>query len=146
MNYIVINCHFNGHFYKNYLEDLGSFHFGILECSLFLWTTRIMTLTYSSYVKDIGFHTDPCLPEGEYSFTIIDADGICCSYGQGNYNITTPNGGVLAEGGDGEFTCRRVQCLFFHSIKHIASQHKMLCLYHTKSTFLNSFTTCMFPL
>jgi len=39
---------------------------------------------------------------GEYNFTIINADGICCSYGQGSYNITTPNGGVFAEGG--EFT------------------------------------------
>ena len=46
------------------------------------------------------FNQTICLPEGEYNFTIIDADGICCSYGQGNYNITTPNGGVLAEGGE----------------------------------------------
>jgi len=51
---------------------------------------------------DTLFNQTICLPEGEYNFTIIDADGICCSYGQGNYNITTPNGGVLAEGG--EFT------------------------------------------
>jgi len=51
---------------------------------------------------DTSFNQTKCLPEGEYNFTIIDADGICCSYGQGSYNITTPNGGVLAEGG--EFT------------------------------------------
>jgi len=51
---------------------------------------------------ETSFNQTICLLEGEYNFTIIDADGICCSYGQGSYNITTPNGGVLAEGG--EFT------------------------------------------
>jgi len=51
---------------------------------------------------ETSFNQTICLLEGEYDFTIIDPDGICCSYGQGNYNISTPNGGVLAEGG--EFT------------------------------------------
>ena len=49
---------------------------------------------------ETSFNQTLCLLEGEYDFTIIDPDGICCSYGQGSYNITTPNGGVLAEGGE----------------------------------------------
>jgi len=58
--------------------------------------------SHSGSSGDTSFNETLCLPEGEYNFTIINADGICCSYGQGSYNITTPNGGVFAEGG--EFT------------------------------------------
>lgn len=42
-----------------------------------------------------------CLPDGCYTFTILDSynDGICCSYGNGSYSVTDASGGVLAAGG-----------------------------------------------
>ena len=41
-----------------------------------------------------------CLPAGCYTFTINDSygDGICCSYGSGNYSLTDAGGTVLASG------------------------------------------------
>ncbi len=41
-----------------------------------------------------------CLPDGCYTFTINDSygDGICCSYGNGSYNVTV-NGTSVASGG-----------------------------------------------
>ncbi|MEL6923973.1 MAG: M43 family zinc metalloprotease, partial [Bacteroidota bacterium] len=43
-----------------------------------------------------------CLAEGCYDFTINDSfgDGICCSYGNGNYILTDVAGNTLATGGD----------------------------------------------
>ncbi len=46
---------------------------------------------------------DMCLVEGCHDFTIIDfyGDGICCSYGNGSYEITkVSNGSVVASGGE----------------------------------------------
>jgi len=42
-----------------------------------------------------------CLPQGCYNFRINDAynDGICCTYGQGNYLLTDAQQQVLAQGG-----------------------------------------------
>jgi len=41
------------------------------------------------------------LPDDCYDFTILDAygDGICCSYGNGSYQLEITGGGVLASGG-----------------------------------------------
>eukprot|EP00804_Cyclotella_cryptica_P003033 CCRYP_006043-RB/>CCRYP_006043-RB protein AED:0.13 eAED:0.13 QI:1633/1/1/1/1/1/3/484/1235 len=45
-----------------------------------------------------------CLPEGKYTFLIVDSDGICCDYGEGVYTVTliTDNGRrvVIQQGGD----------------------------------------------
>ncbi len=43
---------------------------------------------------------DLCLPDGCYTFTINDSygDGICCSYGNGSYSLTS-GGSTLASGG-----------------------------------------------
>jgi len=43
-----------------------------------------------------------CLPAGIYSFDIYDAyeDGICCSWGQGSYKLTSVDGEILATGGE----------------------------------------------
>jgi hypothetical protein len=30
-----------------------------------------------------------CLPTGDYTFLIIDSDGICCSYGEGSYSLSS---------------------------------------------------------
>ena len=42
-----------------------------------------------------------CLQEGSYQFTVYDSegDGICCVYGEGNYNVTS-YGEIIKEGGD----------------------------------------------
>ena len=48
------------------------------------------------------FFESLCLQGGKYKFEIIDSelDGICCrNGGRGYYNVTTSNGGVIAEGG-----------------------------------------------
>lgn len=43
-----------------------------------------------------------CLPPGAYSFVISDVyeDGICCTWGQGSYSLTTSDGQLLASGGE----------------------------------------------
>ncbi|WBM75189.1 M43 family zinc metalloprotease [Saprospira grandis] len=43
---------------------------------------------------------DICLPNGCYSFVIYDqyGDGICCSYGNGDYSLTNAQGDLLASG------------------------------------------------
>ena len=43
-----------------------------------------------------------CLLAGTYSFDIYDdyEDGICCSWGQGSYTLTSEDGGILATGGE----------------------------------------------
>ncbi|MBP8822343.1 MAG: trypsin-like peptidase domain-containing protein [Flavobacteriales bacterium] len=45
-----------------------------------------------------------CLPAGCYVFTIMDqyGDGICCSYGMGDFQVVSGNGAVLVDG-DGDF-------------------------------------------
>lgn len=42
-----------------------------------------------------------CLADGCYDFTILDSygDGICCSYGNGSYELKDASGTVLASGG-----------------------------------------------
>jgi hypothetical protein len=44
-----------------------------------------------------------CLPNDCYTFTISDAygDGMCCSYGNGSYNITDQNGTITSGGSFG---------------------------------------------
>lgn len=43
-----------------------------------------------------------CLPDGCYEFIIKDAygDGICCTYGNGSYQLTDASGTMLASGGN----------------------------------------------
>lgn len=45
-----------------------------------------------------------CLPEGCYTFTLFDefGDGLCCEWGQGFFELLSPQGNVIAEGA--EFT------------------------------------------
>ncbi len=56
--------------------------------------------TYGSQPDGSTLTETLCLPDGCYTFTITDAygDGICCSYGSGNYSVSGPTG-VLASGG-----------------------------------------------
>ncbi|MEL6943783.1 MAG: S8/S53 family peptidase, partial [Bacteroidota bacterium] len=52
------------------------------------------TSSSTTYTEDI------CLPDGCYTFTILDSygDGICCAYGNGSY-LLTDGSGTLASGG-----------------------------------------------
>ena len=47
-----------------------------------------------------------CLPQGTYTFLIVDADGICCDYGDGEYTvtITKENGKEVVVKQGGEFS------------------------------------------
>lgn len=63
---------------------------------------------YDSSLTDISSRV--CLPGGNYAFTIADeyGDGMCCSWGEGSYNITTSKGDVIALGGSYGFEERTV--------------------------------------
>ncbi|MEM8527950.1 MAG: S8/S53 family peptidase [Bacteroidota bacterium] len=52
------------------------------------------TSQFTSYTEDI------CLPDGCYTFTILDSygDGICCAYGNGSYTLTDGSS-TLSSGG-----------------------------------------------
>ena len=53
------------------------------------------------YTRYVTMHSTklPCLPAGEYEFTIKDTDGICCGrYGDGSYAIVV-DGSTLRSGG-----------------------------------------------
>ena len=59
--------------------------------------------SYSAADGDTVYTDSVCLrDEGNYTFAIYDegADGICCDYGEGHYNITSSNGVLIAEGGE----------------------------------------------
>ena len=61
-------------------------------------------MTYNETNTDATLYKESkCLQEGEYDFVIHDsaADGI--SWGGGHYNITSPNGDLIAEGGEFEY-------------------------------------------
>ena len=57
--------------------------------------------TYGSSPNGATITAAECLPAGCYTFTINDAygDGICCSYGNGNYSLKDASGNILASGG-----------------------------------------------
>lgn len=59
---------------------------------------------YSDNQEGSIISSDVCLTNGCYTLTIDDAygDGICCSYGQGDYWVLGANGDTLANG-DGDF-------------------------------------------
>lgn len=56
--------------------------------------------TYGSQPDGSTVTITNCLPDGCYDFTINDSygDGICCSYGNGSYTVTT-GGSTVASGG-----------------------------------------------
>ncbi len=58
--------------------------------------------TYGSQPDGSTVVEELCLNDGCYTFTINDAygDGICCSYGVGDYLVTDENGNTLASGGE----------------------------------------------
>ncbi|GAA6137245.1 endonuclease [Arenicella sp. 4NH20-0111] len=55
----------------------------------------------SNLQNNTSTNTDFCLVDGDYHLTITDSygDGICCSYGNGQYSISA-NGQTLASGGE----------------------------------------------
>ena len=61
------------------------------------------------YQKGAGGSTEEievCLPDGCYYFEISDeyGDGICCSYGDGSYQVVDANGEPMVSGGDFSFS------------------------------------------
>lgn len=56
-----------------------------------------------AYPGDTQIDEQYMLPPGTYTFTIFDAfgDGICCAYGNGEYEVTLD--GVVIASGDGDF-------------------------------------------
>lgn len=54
----------------------------------------------SGYSNNTNYQENVCLEDGDYTFTIDDSygDGICCSWGNGSYDITV-GGQVVASGG-----------------------------------------------
>ena len=66
--------------------------------------TSIASGTYSKSNADGSTVSETlCLPNDCYTFTINDAygDGICCSYGNGSYSITGPDGSIKSGGSFG---------------------------------------------
>lgn len=63
-----------------------------------------------------------CLPDGCYTFTINDSygDGICCSYGNGSYNLEDQNSTLLASGGNFNSTEATNFCLSGSSARNVA--------------------------
>ena len=57
--------------------------------------------TYGSQPDGSQVVENACLIDGCYDFIIYDSygDGICCSYGTGDYTLTDGNGNTLASGG-----------------------------------------------
>lgn len=55
--------------------------------------------TGNGYSANTQYEEQACLTDGNYTFTIFDSygDGICCTYGSGNYALTS-NSKVLANG------------------------------------------------
>ena len=55
--------------------------------------------TGNGYSANTQYEEQACLTDGNYTFTIFDSygDGICCTYGNGNYALTS-NSKVLANG------------------------------------------------
>ena len=63
--------------------------------------TTVASGTYSTANADGSTVTETlCIPDGCYDFVITDVygDGICCSYGNGSYTVTS-NGTTFASGG-----------------------------------------------
>lgn len=54
-----------------------------------------------------------CLPDGCYTYTINDSygDGICCGFGNGSYEVIVTGEGVVATGGDFDYTEETPFCL-----------------------------------
>jgi len=58
---------------------------------------------------------DLCLDDGCYTFTIYDeyGDGICCGYGEGNYELVNESGNIISSGGEFELEESVEFCLPF---------------------------------
>ncbi|MGH1387436.1 M43 family zinc metalloprotease [Kordia sp.] len=63
--------------------------------------TTVASQNYTNAQADGSTITETfCLPDDCYTFTINDAygDGICCSFGNGSYTLTGPNGEIKSGG------------------------------------------------
>ena len=63
---------------------------------------NVVVFAGDGYTSDPATHVRSlCIPDGCYEFIIRDSygDGICCSHGQGSYQVTDENGITIASGG-----------------------------------------------
>lgn len=70
--------------------------------------------TYGSQGANSTLNIPLCLNDGCYTLTFSDTygDGICCAYGNGNYNLTNTSSGVsLAQGGSFASTDVKTFCI-----------------------------------
>ncbi|MEM6966529.1 MAG: T9SS type A sorting domain-containing protein [Bacteroidota bacterium] len=76
------------------------------------------------------YSTEVCVPYGCLDFVIYDAygDGICCSWGQGNYQVVGPAGEILASGGAFGFNETANFCLeAIPFVMSLTNQTDLLC-------------------
>lgn len=54
----------------------------------------------TGYDNNTQYNIPACLADGCYTFTIYDSygDGICCGFGQGDYEVLSPDGDVMGSG------------------------------------------------
>jgi len=73
---------------------------GHVSCNSTDMSTVASGGTYGSQPDGSTVNIEACLVDGCYDFTITDAygDGICCSYGNGSYTVSS-GGSTLASGG-----------------------------------------------
>lgn len=69
-----------------------------------------------------------CLADGCYTFTINDSygDGICCSYGNGSYNLEDENSTLLASGGNFNSTEATNFCLNGSSARNAVAVERFI--------------------
>jgi hypothetical protein len=69
--------------------------------------------TYDTQPKGSTIAIPDCLADGCYEFIIYDTygDGICCTYGNGSYTLSTNDGTVLASGSQFGFDASTSFCL-----------------------------------
>jgi len=74
--------------------------------------------TYASQADGSTLNINKCLPVGCYTLTVKDTygDGMCCSYGNGSFTLTTSSGTVLASGGSFTSSITKSFCVSSSSI------------------------------
>lgn len=77
----------------------------------------------NGYGQSTAYSTEFCLPDGCYTFSITDTegDGICCDYGDGSFNLVTPDEAIIASGGQFTNTFVIDFCLPFVSVPEQAA-------------------------
>jgi hypothetical protein len=87
--------------FDNYPEETGwQIYEGSNASGALIAEGGISNGAITGYGGETSFSTTWCLPSGDYTLVMYDvySDGICCTYGDGSYTLTTGDT-VLASGG-----------------------------------------------